>query len=425
MMACGLALECAAQFNWRVVAELSENEQVLDIVTDRQGTLFARTSKGRVWYSQDQGDTWVLAALAGVPESAHVRLMTPDQASGIIIGALHPQSFGIYVSSEQGRYELVHSFRFPYDDLLVLEDGTWVVSYAQALWRTPNQGVDWNDGFWTPWYTTKKLQQGAHANQILAYGGGGMESCCGDISVSDDGGRTWTALYPHFPAIGAIALLPNGSLLVSAYGSGGATQTVPFAAASGDMPRNWIEVGVGATPQELLHSQRTNQVFLASGWLYYTDLPITSWERVEDIAYPVYSLELVATEDKSPDALQLDAILVGSKGKIYKSDLPRLFPTAVQAAPRSAPRLGIEAYPNPASDHLNVFIQSPEATRHRIELFDMLGRRVYASADGGAVLSERRLSINVSHLPAGPHVLVVQDLTHGNVVPERIVILNN
>ena len=68
------------------------------------------------------------------------------------------------------------------------------------------------------------------------------------------------------------------------------------------------------------------------------------------------------------------------------------------------PMLGVNAYPNPAADLINITIQADEIGS-QIQLFDMEGRMVYSD-----ILSSTRTVINTSTLQSGVYAIRVNSI---------------
>ena len=65
----------------------------------------------------------------------------------------------------------------------------------------------------------------------------------------------------------------------------------------------------------------------------------------------------------------------------------------------------LSAYPNPANAGARIELSLPEITEVRIELFDVLGRRVATLHDGLLTAGTQRLTLDTSALPAGAYLI--------------------
>lgn len=64
-----------------------------------------------------------------------------------------------------------------------------------------------------------------------------------------------------------------------------------------------------------------------------------------------------------------------------------------------------EPWPNPAINHLNVYVDLPEAADLTLELYDIAGRRITSQSVPGAVSGRHNLSVDVNDLAPGVYLL--------------------
>jgi hypothetical protein len=72
----------------------------------------------------------------------------------------------------------------------------------------------------------------------------------------------------------------------------------------------------------------------------------------------------------------------------------------------NGPVLGVNAFPNPATDHINITIQADEVGS-QIQLFDMEGRMVYTGILGSTVSA-----IDTKSMPVGVYTIRVNSIDH-------------
>ena len=185
-------------------------------------------------------------------------------------------------------------------------------------------------------------------------------------------GAMWTDIGPA-PVRGSPSrpdtyLVPVPGGLVAAYGTGTDVWL------SGDAGRSWRLV-------------------------FDVDGPLTSNDQVKDMEVgPDGRLYAAVDSQQSQDALE--------RGGIYRTVEP-LFVVAGEAAPETAPGVGVAVRPNPASGRVEVLVSLVSAGSVRVAVFDAQGREVALAFDGAMPAGERVVGVETGAWPAGVYVVRV------------------
>ncbi len=98
-----------------------------------------------------------------------------------------------------------------------------------------------------------------------------------------------------------------------------------------------------------------------------------------------------------------------------------LFGMGTAAEPAVADGLGLDVAPNPVRDRARVSLDLPMATTARVEVFDVLGRRVATLHDGALSAGPHDFVLDAASLPAG--LAVVRAVTDAGVVSRRVTVI--
>ncbi|MEO0857493.1 MAG: PA domain-containing protein, partial [Bacteroidota bacterium] len=98
-----------------------------------------------------------------------------------------------------------------------------------------------------------------------------------------------------------------------------------------------------------------------------------------------------------------------------------LFAVAAEDETQAGTYALASVYPNPVSTTATVGFTLPTAEQVRVEVFDLLGRRVATLADGFRVVGEHRVTLDAAGLPSG--VYVVRLATPSATLTERVTVV--
>ncbi|MEL7362961.1 MAG: T9SS type A sorting domain-containing protein, partial [Bacteroidota bacterium] len=98
-----------------------------------------------------------------------------------------------------------------------------------------------------------------------------------------------------------------------------------------------------------------------------------------------------------------------------------LFSVATEEAAQAGTYRLDSVYPNPVSTTATVGFTLPTAEDARVEVFDLLGRRVATLTDGFRAAGEHTVTLDASALPGG--VYVVRLATPSTTLAERVTVV--
>ncbi|HSG67772.1 MAG TPA: T9SS type A sorting domain-containing protein, partial [Bacteroidales bacterium] len=103
--------------------------------------------------------------------------------------------------------------------------------------------------------------------------------------------------------------------------------------------------------------------------------------------------------------------------ELYSTELDP-YVTMDIAEQKMADTLSLKLYPNPASQHINIVIESIEESTYDLRLFNMVGNQVYE----GRVADNTEIKITTGHLPNGVYLVKAFD---GSSVAVRKFVVNH
>jgi hypothetical protein len=116
---------------------------------------------------------------------------------------------------------------------------------------------------------------------------------------------------------------------------------------------------------------------------------------VDLAAYAGQTIWIAFLHDSEDDnLLELDDILVTGTLPVISTD-------------KISTELGIDVFPNPASDYITLSYEVIEATDISVQIFDMQGRLMQVYNNLSSVAGEHQHRINVSRFPAGNYNIVI------------------
>ena len=135
-------------------------------------------------------------------------------------------------------------------------------------------------------------------------------------------------------------------------------------------------------------------------WIEETMLVASDGEEFDGFGYAMFLSERFALVGAPRDDEEDSAV-----GAVYAFDLARVVPTE-QEGPVGSKSVRLSTlYPNPSQDEASVMLMLAEATKARVAVFDVLGRRVAVLYDGPLGAGAHRLRLDAAALPAGVYVV--------------------
>ncbi|CAN5479012.1 hypothetical protein BH10BAC6_BH10BAC6_11790 [soil metagenome] len=260
-----------------------------------------------------------------------------------------------------------------------------VVAGMFTIKRSSNGGASWTT-IQTPSFSyVRELYRAVNPLNMLA-----VESS--KYYTSADGGTTWIARDGSYPPT-AVAVDPTGpaSFIGSTYGTvslstdGGVTWT-----------SRW---DMAAEPSALLVDPHSNNVIYAattSGDLYRLHRENQIVDTLYNSNYPNERFDIRALHVKGT------TILAAGDNGIAWFD-----PTLVSVSGQELTLGGTTVYPNPCADRIHIVLDQAFATSVydvRVEIFDMVGNRLL-----DVMASPQDANVNVSALPPGTYAVRVSD----------------
>lgn len=151
------------------------------------------------------------------------------------------------------------------------------------------------------------------------------------------------------------------------------------------------------------------RLYAASGkrWIWYTDDGGDTWFLSPDRLPGTHYLNDASDHVVGPDGFLYATVSArdgfAEDGGVYRSTPP---PVAEARDPDVA-RVAVSVAPNPSRTSMTVSVTLPSATDLRVEVVDVLGRRLSVLRDGPAAAGEQTIGSDVSGLPPGVYTITV------------------
>ena len=98
----------------------------------------------------------------------------------------------------------------------------------------------------------------------------------------------------------------------------------------------------------------------------------------------------------------------------------RIYPTSIEVQVNNDLNTVVSLFPNPAKDVLNISITQPQGGKHKVEIYDAIGKLVSvhkADLKGGNTV----LTLDVAELAKGTYIIMVKNADNGTVANTRFV----
>jgi hypothetical protein len=98
----------------------------------------------------------------------------------------------------------------------------------------------------------------------------------------------------------------------------------------------------------------------------------------------------------------------------------RMYPATVEVNINNDLNTVVSLFPNPAKDVLNVSITQPQGGKHKVEIYDAIGKLVSVHKQdlkGG----NNVITLDVSDLAKGTYIIMVKNADNGTVANTRFV----
>lgn len=363
------------------------------------GTLY--TCDGNLLRSADGGQTWEAFPVGFILDDLNAR---PD---GSLLAAEYD---GVHRSTDGGEtWERIGGpFPRSVDEVAEGPDGALYAGGFFALYRLAPGATEWEEI--------------------------GLEGYSVEDLVVDDAGRVWAGLWKWVEVVPGATPPAEGPVALDSFAEetvqterGTWRRTRLGEAVAGTFATVGTPIRSGSSAIDGSTNQPVYQAVDAGGVLRSTDGG-ASWEHVGDgflvralavdEAGRVFAGPYVSTDGGenwtfTGDGLRstdVRTLAVDPEGAVwagtYGGGLYRTAPASVatEYVPTSVfPAL--HAFPNPATGTVTVAVSLAERTEVRVDVVDVLGRRVAVLHDGPLSVGEHRLSLDGSGLPAGVYVV--------------------
>ncbi len=353
---------------WQQVYSTETGKAVLSLATDTYGRLLAGTSNSQVIISDDRGILWNSFSLDNDESDSlqGVYALAIDSAGVVYAGTGNK---GVYRSNDGGMTwfgtafvaNRVYDLAFNTQGHVLAGGSIWISISEDGgdVWRD----VLMSGGPFLEWHFAL-LPDG----DLLTGNAGGNEFCCGELYRSSDGGESWIRLMSWYLPVISLAVNEGNHIFVGT--TGNVVRSVDDGASwKGGSTSDGTDMG----DVRALIVFDDNRLFAGTSKGVYRSIDNgETWQR--------YGLDHIETW-----ALALDAehhLFAGTELGIHRSIAPVQVGREEDVLPSPQSVMLEAAYPNPFNPVTTVPFALPEAARVRLEVFDLMGRRVAVLADG-------------------------------------------
>jgi hypothetical protein len=211
------------------------------------------------------------------------------------------------------------------------------------------------------------------------------------------------------PAANASGALGGFAGAQVAYTSSSLLSTNPGFASNGNAPSNGLEIMVSRSAMGLPAAGGTVQIFAlmnngGGGYLSSDFIPQATAPIPTNLGYPLPNLG--GPQSGTPNAVDF-ANIPGTQAASLNVTASGL--TVLSSRSRNAVAVGLSVYPNPSRGEATVSYRVPAGSPAvRVELTDLLGRRVSTVFEGAQSAGQQTQKVSSSGVTAGTYLLKVQ-----------------
>lgn len=330
---------------------------------DRRGNVFAGTSESGLFRTTDRGSTWLRRDL---PIAAPARCLATDSKGGVLVGA----GSSVYRSSDGETWSKSLNADGAVTALAIDSSGI-TFALASGVYRSSDEGLTW----------TKVSPNVSGYTMTIDRLGGIFVGGRSGIIRSQDGGASWNSIYGGATDVvhitgtaGGIFLAATASGVILRSTDGGNTwQELPGAIAA-ELRSIYVD------PAGDLYLSSSRGIFRSADGGY-------GWSPMND---GLQNLNVVAlTRDNE------GYLYAGTQGNGVSRTSSRII-SSVRWSTNEVPSrfILVQNYPNPFNPSTTISFAIPRDAAVRLEIFDVMGRKVRTLLDGRRPLGHHSIAWN-------------------------------